>query len=84
MPCIVVTLDVSRLSAWLNVDASCRVETRDTVWGKMRGVGRDTRAVQGTCWGAHGEHAVHGYDAGRVETQQLVERGCRLPSGKQG
>ena len=78
MPCMVVTLDVSRLSGWLNVNASCRVERRDTVWGKMRGVGRDTRgaaaAVQATCRGAHVKHAKHGCDAGRVETQRLVER----------
>ena len=33
--------------------------------------------------GAYPEHAIHQCDAGRVETQQLVERGCRLPSGKQ-
>ena len=26
MPCMVVTLDVSKLSGWLNADADCRVE----------------------------------------------------------
>ena len=44
MPRMSVTLDVSRLSGWLNVDASCRVE-RHAVWGEMRGVGRDTRGA---------------------------------------
>jgi hypothetical protein len=28
MPCMVVTLDVSKLSGWLNADACCRVEGR--------------------------------------------------------
>ena len=28
MPCMIVTLDVSRLSGWLNADADCRVERR--------------------------------------------------------
>ena len=28
MRCMVVTLDVSKLSGWLNADASCRVERR--------------------------------------------------------
>eukprot|EP00964_Phaeocystis_antarctica_P010947 scaffold6017_cov48-Phaeocystis_antarctica.AAC.1 len=28
IPCIVVTLDVSRLSGWLNADAPCGVERR--------------------------------------------------------
>ena len=28
MDCMFVTLDVSKLSAWLNADASCRVERR--------------------------------------------------------
>ena len=28
MPSMVVTLDVSKLSGWLNADASCRVERR--------------------------------------------------------
>ena len=28
IPCMVVTLDVSKLSGWLNADARCRVERR--------------------------------------------------------
>ena len=28
MDCMVVTLDVSKLSGWLNADADCRVERR--------------------------------------------------------
>ena len=34
--------------------------------------------------GAHGEHLVHGCDAGRVEAQRLVERQRELPSRKGG
>ena len=38
-------------------------------------------AIKGTR-GAHGEHAVHGRDAGRVEAERLVERRRVLPSRK--
>ena len=34
--------------------------------------------------GAHGEHVVHGCDAGRVEAERLVERRRVLPSRKEG
>ena len=34
--------------------------------------------------GAYPEHAIHQCDAGRVETQQLVERRRFLPSRKEG
>eukprot|EP00964_Phaeocystis_antarctica_P045600 scaffold26259_cov55-Phaeocystis_antarctica.AAC.3 len=39
MPLMVVTLDVSNLSSWLNADARCRVERR--VCDAGRGVGRE-------------------------------------------
>ena len=32
MPPMVVTLDVSKLSGWLNADATCRVERRAYIW----------------------------------------------------
>ena len=74
-----VALDVSKLSGWLNADAFCRVERRIEMWmgyerGVQRGkgqpgIGRMTRAEP-----AHQKHAVHVCDAGRVETQRLVER----------
>ena len=38
MPRMVVTLDVSKLSGWLNADADCRVERR--AYDAERGVGR--------------------------------------------
>ena len=96
MLAMVVTLDVSKLSAWLNADASCRVKgghaTREAVrLGSCEGVGwrrRSRRARGGTdsrLWGqgtrgAHEEHEVHGRDLGRVEVERLVERQRALPS----
>eukprot|EP00964_Phaeocystis_antarctica_P038030 scaffold21758_cov46-Phaeocystis_antarctica.AAC.2 len=55
MPPMVVTLDVSKLSGWLNADATCRVESRayDVGRGVCRGregVGRRQRTS-----GMHGE-----------------------------
>eukprot|EP00964_Phaeocystis_antarctica_P077973 scaffold48462_cov60-Phaeocystis_antarctica.AAC.5 len=54
MLCMSVTLDVSKLSGWLNATAYCRVETRAYgVWGEVRdgrreGVGRERKhSVQG-------------------------------------
>ena len=59
-----VTLDVSRLSGWLNVDASCGVDRRALeaggVWAKTReGLGRLQRmprageSPNGDRWGMH-------------------------------
>ena len=47
MPCMSVTLDVSKLSGWLKADASCRVERRacDAERGAARG--RGGRALGG-------------------------------------
>ena len=37
MPYMIVTLDVSKLSGWLNADARCRVEGRHgAMWGEVR------------------------------------------------
>ena len=90
---ILVTLDVLKLSGWLNANAVCRVERRACDAGRegygpggVRALGGGDAIVmhgegptqgwggQGTR-GAHGEHAVHGRDAGGVEAQRLVE--CR-------
>eukprot|EP00964_Phaeocystis_antarctica_P165481 scaffold145568_cov205-Phaeocystis_antarctica.AAC.2 len=78
-----VTLDVSKLSGWLNTDARCRVSkgghtVRGEVWaGRRKAVDdRDARSVQGRArlqigsraqGGAHPEHVVHACDLGRVE-----------------
>ena len=83
---MLVTLEVSKLSGWLNANAPCRVSNGGhTV--RDEGAGRQTGAtasiVQGRArlqigskagGGAHPEHALHGCDAGRVEAQRLVER----------
>ena len=53
-----VTLDVSKLSGWLNAVASCRVETR--AYDAERGVGREAggRVGQGQRMiGMHGKRA---------------------------
>eukprot|EP00964_Phaeocystis_antarctica_P010952 scaffold6018_cov51-Phaeocystis_antarctica.AAC.3 len=71
---MVVTLDVSMLSGWLNADANCRVERggRPDWTGHARGAG------------AHKKHDAHACDAGRVETQRLVERRRALRCRKEG
>ena len=52
MPCMIVTLDVSRLSGWLNADADCRVERRayeaglGEVWARKQEVCRRRRRKQ--------------------------------------
>ena len=89
-----VIFDVSKLSRWLNADATCRVERRAYDAGRgagQEGVGRwrrkrharggtDSRlGGQGTR-GAHFEHGAHVRDAGRIEAQRLVERVRTLPS----
>ena len=53
-----VTLDVSKLSGWLNADADCRVERR--AYDAGRGVGRETGEGVGRrqrMSGMHGERA---------------------------
>ena len=85
-----VTLEVSRLSSWLNADAPCRESKGGhTVRGEVR-PGRQEAAgdrgasgVQGRArvqigsrarGGAHVEHVLHVSDAGGLEAQRLVER----------
>eukprot|EP00964_Phaeocystis_antarctica_P052668 scaffold30850_cov73-Phaeocystis_antarctica.AAC.5 len=82
MPSMSVTLDVSRLSIWLNADADCRVGSRGEVRrGEVRKwEGHKMATAQVACRGAHPKHAGHGCDAGGVETQRLVERRRALPS----
>ena len=58
MPCMSVTLDVSRLSDWLNADALCRVERKAYHAGRsmwcMGDAGRETGkrevAERAACW----------------------------------
>ena len=72
---MVVTLDVSKLSGWLNADASCRVERRGER-GRHAGLGRQEgvgAAAQAACRegascggslasGARAEHTENMYD----------------------
>ena len=92
---MVVTLEVSKLSGWLNADAYCRDSkgghaVRDDVRaGRREAAGdRGARSVQGRARlqtggrarrGAHVEHGAHVRDAGGVDAQQLVERPRDLP-----
>ena len=92
-----VTLEVSKLSGWLNADASCRESkgghtVRGVVWRKAAG-DRGARRVQGRArlqirgrerGGAHVEHGVHVFDVGGVPVQRLVECQRVLPSRKEG
>eukprot|EP00964_Phaeocystis_antarctica_P125691 scaffold89365_cov60-Phaeocystis_antarctica.AAC.1 len=98
MYCMSVTLDVSKLSGWLNKYALCRVEREASEEG--RHAGQQARRAWGGCGassvqarpncggcgrgtrGAHVKHGVHGRDTGRVEAQRLVERRRVLPSAK--
>eukprot|EP00964_Phaeocystis_antarctica_P005379 scaffold2944_cov60-Phaeocystis_antarctica.AAC.2 len=87
MPPMVVTLEVSRLSGWLNVDALCReTKKRYAMRGELQtgrpevAGDRGARSIESRArGGAHPEHAVHGCDAGGVEAQRLVERRRALP-----
>ena len=57
MKCMSVTLDVSKLSGWLNADAPCRVESR--AYDAERGVDRGQESVgrRQLTSGMHGERA---------------------------
>ena len=59
MPYMVVTLDVSKLSGWLNADADCRVERRacDAQRGVRAGRREDMGRRQRITSGMHGERA---------------------------
>ena len=53
---MVVTLDVSKLSGWLNADADCRVERRGVRCGARRvGQGQEGRGRRQRTSAIHGE-----------------------------
>ena len=86
---MVVTLEVLRLSGWLNLDAPCREsKERRAMQGEVQSgrpevaADRGAHSVQERArlqigsrvrGGAHPEHVAHVCDARRVETQRLVE-----------
>ena len=73
-----VTLDVSKLSGWLNTYAFCRESKGGhTVRGELWAGRREMLAGRR---GAHIEHFVHVRDAGCVEAQRLVKHVRVLPS----
>eukprot|EP00964_Phaeocystis_antarctica_P109346 scaffold73835_cov49-Phaeocystis_antarctica.AAC.2 len=83
MALMVVTLDVSKISGWLNADAPCRESKRvHAIRGEVLAGGGGRGRVQverfigrgpTEGWGpqgtrgAHQEHTVYGRDAGGVE-----------------
>ena len=89
MSLIFVTLDVSRLSGWLNADAPCGIGAGCVVIvgqegsGVGRGETKSVRGGPGGVWGtpgAHPKHLVHVRDAGgfpardvRIERTQVLE-----------
>ena len=96
---MVVTLEVSKLSGWLNAYASCRVQREGIDEGaagcqEAGGRGGDglSDVQREPDWWvggmgrrrAHPKHVVHARDAGRVDVQRLVERVRALPSPKAG
>ena len=91
-----LTLDVSRVNGWLNADAYCQNRCGARCAGREKG-GRQATAAQGACRlgldcrlgarrprGAYPKHVAHVCDAGRVETQRLIERRRALPSRERG
>eukprot|EP00964_Phaeocystis_antarctica_P028793 scaffold16235_cov50-Phaeocystis_antarctica.AAC.2 len=98
MSSMVVTLEVSKLSGWLNANADCReskggrtmrgeVRAGRGKWrGKRRGTQRAKRArlqIGIRAGGeAHVEHVLHVCDVGGVKAQRLVERIRDLPRVK--
>ena len=74
MPFMLVTSEVSRVSGWLNAFASC-AEAKES-HEKEGGWGHGMRET------TNPKHVVHVSDAGRVDTQWLIERFRGLPSRK--
>ena len=83
---MVVTLDVSKLSGWLNADARCRVEKRtfsvcgDVQPGRREGVGwrRRKRHVHGKGptqgWGGHRARAERTWNIQRMSVTLDVSK----------
>ena len=88
---MLVTLDVSKVSGWLNAFIHCRVQRGAWEAGDMQsaggrrpvgGSGKHVGAVQLEDWAGaepHRKHVLHVSDARRVDTQRLVERIRVLP-----
>ena len=74
-----VTLDVSKLSGWLNVTAPCRVETskgghamREEVRpGRREGIGGGDDAS-----GMHGEAPIQGWGPGHARSARRTWHAC--------
>jgi len=73
--CMVVTLEVSRLSGWLNADAPCRVERRAMRCGARCAPGGGRAWGGGGASGMHEEGPTQGLGArARAERTQNIDR----------
>ena len=62
MYCLFVTLDMSKLSAWSNADASCQVEGRaHAMWEAVRPGRREGVGWRRRIYGVHGEGPTQGW-----------------------
>ena len=76
MNCMFVTLDVSRLSGWLNADASCRV-----TWGKHLGGGVTCGQAGGRVgWGGWWRKQQEGPQTVEAEGGARAERTLNMPT----
>eukprot|EP00964_Phaeocystis_antarctica_P066235 scaffold40008_cov50-Phaeocystis_antarctica.AAC.3 len=97
MASMFVTLDVSKLSGWLNADACCRVERRacdagrgaGPGGGRVWGVRRQAACTGKGTPGAHMEHEAHVCDAGgfparnvRVDVLHALEELAHIGDGR--
>ena len=69
MECMVATLDVSKLSGWLNADARCRVERAGMRCGKRCGPGGVGAWGDGDARHVHGEGPTQGWE-GRARAER--------------
>eukprot|EP00964_Phaeocystis_antarctica_P008443 scaffold4555_cov63-Phaeocystis_antarctica.AAC.2 len=69
-----VTLDVSKLSGWLNAFASCRVERRACDAGEVRPGRRE-----GVGWRRRKQRARAGSDSSAVGARVCAERTVNMP-----
>ena len=69
---MLVTLEVSKLSGWLNADAACRESNGGhTVWGEVQGTGSGRR------WRATAVHARRAGEGSNADEEQGMGRSAR-------
>eukprot|EP00964_Phaeocystis_antarctica_P102104 scaffold67510_cov47-Phaeocystis_antarctica.AAC.1 len=82
---MLVTLEVSKLSGWLNNDARCRESKGGhTVWCEVHSTGRREAGGRPRCTQRAGEGSTADWEQGsgrraRIEAQRLIEQRRALP-----